>query len=356
MSFFRKRQARKTAKEMLRHARHFRHMREDIMVGTEIDQIKSCESAVNEALAGHDTTTVETTRDELHEWLVKNATKRPMSGVRENVEILAVAIAVAMACRTYFIQPFKIPTGSMQPTLHGIQYVSLEKAGIMNKMPLKIVKWVATGTWYKEIRAGESGQVIPDQTRQSQDMVSFYIGTSKHLYEVPRNGLIPFNSVVSKGTVFWRGMKVAGDHVFVNKVKWNFLRPKRGEIMVFNTDGIQSLPVKTHYIKRMVGLPGEVVSINPPNLMINGIPQESHETIARIGYQLVSLRTSDPRKKQLRTTLDQLELGDAQYCAFGDNTGNSRDSRYWGSVPEINLVGPAFFIYWPYSKRWGVAN
>src|SRR5439155_6755708 len=44
----------------------------------------------------------------------------PNAGFRENVEVLLVAIAVAMAIRTFFLQPFKIPTGSMQPTLYGI--------------------------------------------------------------------------------------------------------------------------------------------------------------------------------------------------------------------------------------------
>src|SRR5688500_8041394 len=44
----------------------------------------------------------------------------PNAGLRENVEVLLVAIAVAMAIRTFFLQPFKIPTGSMQPTLYGI--------------------------------------------------------------------------------------------------------------------------------------------------------------------------------------------------------------------------------------------
>src|SRR5436309_2371622 len=49
----------------------------------------------------------------------------PNAGLRENVEVFLVAIAVAMAIRTFFLQPFKIPTGSMQPTLYGITYENL---------------------------------------------------------------------------------------------------------------------------------------------------------------------------------------------------------------------------------------
>src|SRR5207302_11332715 len=47
----------------------------------------------------------------------------PNAGLRENIEVLLVAIAVAMAIRTFFLQPFKIPTGSMQPTLYGVTSV-----------------------------------------------------------------------------------------------------------------------------------------------------------------------------------------------------------------------------------------
>jgi signal peptidase I len=39
---------------------------------------------------------------------------------------------------------------------------------------------------------------------------------------------------------------------------------------------------------------------------------------------------------------------------MGDNTRNSRDGRYWGAVPQANLVGPAFMVYWPVSRRWGL--
>ena len=94
MNFFQKRHARKTAREMLRHARHFRHMREDLMPQNEQNEIRSREEAVRNALADTDVAAQESARDHLHEWLVEHSPRRAMSGVRENVEILAVAIAV----------------------------------------------------------------------------------------------------------------------------------------------------------------------------------------------------------------------------------------------------------------------
>ena len=337
-------------------------MREDIMSPQEIEEILELEAAIHDADSLKDIGALESARNALHDWLVEHAPRRALSSVRENVEILAVAIAVAMACRTYFIQPFKIPTGSMQPTLFGIQYETMATPGFMNKPPLNSITWLVYGAWHKVMRAKESGHLTYDRTAQSPDVLSFYIGSRR--YDIPKDGATGLTQYITKGTVLWQGLKIAGDHVFVNKVKWNFQRPKRGQIMVFNTDNIEGLPPKTHYIKRMVGMPGETVSIDPPYLMIDGEAHLETEPIRRItekengylGYQLVSLRTSDPRKHQMRTTRDKLKLGEREYCAMGDNTGNSRDSRYWGAVPEDNLVGPAFAIYWPFSARWGFAK
>ena len=51
-----------------------------------------------------------------------------------------------------------------------------------------------------------------------------------------------------------------------------------------------------------------------------------------------------------------MPLKEREYFALGDNTRNSRDGRYWGPVPQKNLVGPALLVYWPLSKRWGLAR
>jgi len=53
---------------------------------------------------------------------------------------------------------------------------------------------------------------------------------------------------------------------------------------------------------------------------------------------------------------NNVTLGKDRYFACGDNQFNSLDSRYWGSVPKKNLVGPAIFVYWPFSRHWGLAK
>ena len=94
-------------------------------------------------------------------------------------------------------------------------------------------------------------------------------------------------------------------------------------------------------------------------ITLDGKPLLEPASIARIarqtpgyaGYQLVKPTSGG----LLKTPEDRVTLGDREYFALGDNTRNSRDGRYWGAVPESNLVGPAVMVYWPFSRRWGLS-
>jgi signal peptidase I len=367
MSFLKYRKAKKTAHEMLKHAQHIRNMREDIMTASELDSLAENERSLRIAVERKDIPAIKTAVESLSGTIDEIAPQSKGGGLRENFEILVVALAVAMGLRTYFIQPFKIPTGSMQPTLYGITSVAKDSPGLMDRYPLKLLKFVVTGKWYSERYAKSDGVLYfpPKESPSDPSVLLYSIGGKQH--KIPRDAVnfyapgkrydlkfLP-NQHVKKGDLLWSGVVTRGDHIFVNKVIWNFRKPKRGEIMVFYTTGIKTLPQGTHYIKRMCGLPNETVSIEEPNLVINGKVVDQPETIARIerkkfgydGYQRMGNFTDNDFV---------WSLSDGEYFAMGDNTGNSRDSRYWGSVPERNLVGPAAFIYWPLSKRWGIAK
>jgi signal peptidase I len=171
------------------------------------------------------------------------------------------------------------------------------------------------------------------------------------------------------GTTLWSGVVTTGDFVFVNRWSWNFRRPRRGEVMVFATTGINGITPGTHYIKRMCGLPNEVLSIDPPNLLIDGEVVRTPHAIARVagreklaswadpyaGYSVIGDRGApEGNEHPLRRAGDFISLGADEYFAMGDNTGSSYDSRYWGPVPERNLIGPGAMVYWPFaSPRWG---
>jgi signal peptidase I len=368
MTLFRKRKARKAAQELLRHATHVRNMREDILEPEKLQDLQSKDEALRVASKRGDVAHIESCMDVLSSTLNRIAPAKG-GGLRENFEIIIVAVAVAMGLRAYFIQPFKIPTGSMQPTLYGITSVEKTAPDLLDRMPLKLLKFAAAGQWYSERRAKADGTLgIPVSSPTDPSVRIFSIGGKKHKLPTDaanfRSGgryelkFHPGDSV-KKGDILWSGVVTRGDHVFVNKVIWNFRKPQRGEIMVFNTTDIVGLPQGTHYIKRMCGLPNEGISIDPPNLVINREVVTAPETIARLarrdpGYDGYQLATGPEAK--LKSTNLEWPLKSGEYFALGDNTRNSRDSRYWGPVPVRNLVGPAVIVYWPLSSRWGFAN
>ena len=170
------------------------------------------------------------------------------------------------------------------------------------------------------------------------------------------------------GQRIWSGVVTSGDFLFVNRWVWNFRLPRRGEVMVFSTKDIATLPQGTHYIKRMCGLPGETLSIHPPEFWINGKPMTEPHAIGRVarkeqlgpwappyaGYGVVG-EVPSIFVHALRTSDDSIQLASDEYFAMGDNTRNSQDGRYWGAVPRRNLLGPAAVVYWPFtSHRWGL--
>lgn len=292
----------------------------------------------------------------------------------ENFEVVVVAVAVAMAFRCYFFQPFKIPTGSMQPTLYGIHTEAGTTPTIFDRKPLSFLKWLATGDKYLEVRVTDGGRVIPIERTIKPGYITFRVA-GKH-YHVPADAIVEggylsreklrdlrSDNTIPDGGVLWAGTVKSGDHVFVNRMTWNFRRPKRGDVMVFVTSGIKGLPGETHYIKRLSGLPGETVSIDPPRLLIDGKALDGPMPIRRItekeetspggprygGYKVIGNIPAESRHP-LRRPLDSITLGEGEYYALGDNTGNSRDSRFWGPVPAKNLIGTASFVYWPFPR------
>ncbi|MBL7115604.1 MAG: signal peptidase I [Kiritimatiellae bacterium] len=361
IELLKKRRTRKAAKEMLRHAKHLRNMRGDLMSEEDVSRIETAEQAVRDALRLGVVDRTEEATSALNAVLLQLTPPRRFGSFGENVEIIVVAVVVAMGFRAYFFQPFKIPTGSMEPTLFGIKSEANGHPTLLDGFPLKYAKWIVTGQMTHVIKA-KSGGTLNDPYFYGRPPLSHnpsrsrvYVGAQK--LSVPCMAQLNFKhgDYVPKGAVIWSGKVTAGDHVFVNKMTWNFRRPRRGEIMVFDTHGIQGIQQGTHYIKRMVGLPNDRVSVNPPYLMIGGEKVDKPEGIRRIaacepgyyGYQTV-------QQGILQTSRDYFQLSDDEYFAMGDNTGNSKDSRYWGAVPRDNLVGPACMIYWPISRRWGV--
>jgi signal peptidase I len=124
-------------------------------------------------------------------------------------------------------------------------------------------------------------------------------------------------------------------------------QPRRGDIVVFKTDGIASLPSATIYLKRVAGEPGDHVQISGSKLFINEKQVSLSNAVGEIAYDL------PPHVETLSPKTD-VTVPSGCYFVLGDNSTNSLDSRFWGSVPRGNIIGRVSFCYWPPQRIGGV--
>ena len=129
-----------------------------------------------------------------------------------------------------------------------------------------------------------------------------------------------------------------GDRIFVDKVSYRFHHPERGDIIVFK----YPLDRKKDFVKRLVGLPGDKIKIDSGKLIINGKEMDNPPFSEHYYYN----RNDWPYGKEGQIIV----VPEKNYFAMGDNSAQSSDSRYWGFVPEKNMVGKAFFIWWPLNR------
>jgi signal peptidase I len=174
-------------------------------------------------------------------------------------------------------------------------------------------------------------------------------------FKVPTGGMEPTLHGI---TTDEEGGTIPGDHFFVSPLSYRMREPKRGDVVVFSTSGINDPRIQSdsYYIKRIVGLPGEVVALRPPHLTINGVVVTSPPifqkladgTLRTLGYQL------PPKVGQWKVWLgtqdDQVALGADEYLVLGDNTMKSLDSRFFGPVKRDALLGPVWYVYFPFSR------
>ena len=181
------------------------------------------------------------------------------SEIREWTESIVIALILALLIRTFVIQAFKIPSGSMIPTFE-----------------------------------------IGDR-----------IFVSKFIY----GARLPFT-----------------------KIRLPALRqPHRGDIVVF----VSPETPKKDFVKRLIALEGETVEIKNGSILINGKDIYGPTSVKSNYYY----NRGDYGKDGMAVTVPE-----GFYFTLGDNSANSRDSRYWGFVPKKNLIGKAVFLYWPIQR------
>ena len=190
------------------------------------------------------------------------------SRLRENIEAILLAILLALFIRTFIVQAFKIPSGSMEDTL----------------------------------------------------LIGDHILVSKFTYGIR----MPFS----------------------NKTIIPINEPERGDIVVFKFPG----DPKIDYIKRVVGVPGDVIECRNKQVFVNGKLEKNPFAVHKDAYTI---------RKSIapRDNFGPLTVPPKSLFVMGDNRDNSNDSRFWSFVDYDKLRGKAFMIYWSwngddFNVRW----
>ena len=353
----------------------------------------------------------------------------PRSGWAENVEMLLVAGILAIGIRTFFLQPFKIPTNSMYPTYNGLTHKVYFEKGDEPFLPERIFRFLAFGSSSRKVLAPSAGELliplVPEKEKPriggrfptsrirgrkwlllpaffkeatlyvGDDAVSLKLPYDFNYDKLIRERFFPESPGISQskdfdqwlkgriragmvargkrgpflrtGQFFKKGETIlsfeirTGDALFVDRFSYHFRRPRIGEPFVFRTRNIPGLisrhfgvPEDKYYIKRLVGSGGDALSVYDGTLFRNGKPIEGAEAFARNAKREGEYEGYSNRDRLSVGLTDFISVG--SFYAMGDNSDESSDSRVWGFVPQREVVGKAFFIYFPFTHRWGPAD
>ena len=210
--------------------------------------------------------------------------KKPKSAIREWVESILIALILAVVIRSYFIQPFKIPSGSIRMTLIEGDHLFVDKLTY-------------------------GPQVLPPMFWD----IGLQEGNPMLSLRCPES-LLP-----------WTKKRLPG-----------FRKPQRGDVIVF----VYPVDPTKDFIKRLIAVGGETVEIKDGTIYING-KEITDPRIKRTYYY---------NRGDYGAVGQVVHVPPGYVFVMGDNSGSSYDSRYWGFVPQENIVGRADIIFWPLGR------
>ncbi len=401
---------RKQAVDLIRTGEKVYHYRKDILEPEDLEVLKTNTRELETLYKDKDADPATVvSRIEAQDAILKKTggTFYPNRFISENVETIMVVAIVIIAFRIFFFQPFVIPTSSMYPTYYGMTPKAYTE-GESSPNPLsRLFAKVFRGASHYSVLAENNGEIsipLSNTGRLIRRQVParkwfgllptvnneylFYVGNTPHTLRVPaefdlsetivkvffagnenarRTANIGNQRVVQTGVRIRQDEPILqfdilmGDALFVNRMWYHFFKPKSGDPFVFRTetfaerDGYPfNVGEDKFYIKRLVGEPGQTLQIEGTTLLQDGQPATGAAAFDRNatmvddypGYQ----------QQYLLGDGESYTIPEGHYFAMGDNSANSQDSRYFGPVPEKTIIGSAFFIYYPFTKRWGPAE
>ena len=370
-TFFRRRKFKKRLKELINGVTYRLDCDDDILDAKTKSALQDVRAELKKYAARRslsDQAAVDACENKLEPLMPKNDLPRK---IRNFLDVLVVACTVAGGIRALYIQPFRIPTSSMQPTLFGIHYVDREASRpFMGSLTRSLMPVQASNA---QVKVRSDGMVSTQYRLRSSNIIStvsdFKIGPET--YTVPGDYLSQVLRYLPRpkpfyqaGDTFCDGWLSTGDHVFVERFSLFFRPFKRGDVIVFNTENISS-PTQPlggfYYIKRLVGLPGDTLQISDNILMIRPKGEKEFRPAWEFSdafKKVYSLKGGYQGHKAdgLLSLGGELTVPEGHFFALGDNTNFSLDGRNWGFIPRRNMVGLAVMIFWPVSRRWGIVD
>lgn len=367
----------------------------------------------------------------------------PVTFWSENIETLLVVAILIIGLRSFFLQPFKIPTNSMYPTYAGMTAQVYTEPDSGPSLPLRMFRLLTLGAVNHEVKSPYGGRVaVPlmvGETEMGRDAKLVHravrgrkwfgilpalkweyvigVGSQPVVIEVPADFSLDdvvlqtffpcYDSLyqvfqdysasnqvreTSLGPAILTDIELqpgdtlvnfdvqTGDMLFVDRVSYNFVRPRIGDPVVFPTQKIPGLrdsegrPDEKYYIKRLVGTGGDELEIRDFSLLRNGEPITGSPVFDRNANRTDGYRGYLAIGRLAPGNVEQIPEGFVY--TLGDNSPNSYDSRGWGLalqrrhpeiftpeelehinfVPETSVIGRAVFIFYPFSRRWGLVD
>jgi signal peptidase I len=140
-----------------------------------------------------------------------------------------------------------------------------------------------------------------------------------------------------------------GDRVLVNRAVYHLRDPHRGDVIVFRYPDDPDVV----FIKRIVGVPGDVLEVRDGRLYVNGErPGEPyvHRTAGRADPTVAQAAIAGSTLHDPWSLAEPYRVPAGEYFVMGDNRTDSDDSRDWGTVPRTAIVGEGLATYWPLSR------